>query len=280
VRSRWAATAALALVVAAAACAVVAERPAAGPAPRIAAHRGGARLWPENSLLAFRGALGLGVDFVETDVHLTRDGEPVLLHDPTLERTTTGTGAVRAARLADLAGVRLKGPDGAPTAEPLPRLTELLDLLAPTRVELLLEIKVDAERARYAAIEETVLGLLRARGLAGRTIVLAFEPETLARVRALDPAIRTALLIGWGQARQDRLAPEEAVERARRVGATHLGLNHRLVDADVVAAARRVGMPLNAWTVNEEADFRRVAALGVEIVTTDRPDLALRLAGR
>ncbi|OGK77068.1 MAG: hypothetical protein A2050_10715 [Candidatus Rokubacteria bacterium GWA2_73_35] len=246
----------------------------------MAAHRGGAALWPENSLRAFRGALGLGVDFVETDVHLTVDGEPVLLHDPTLERTTTGTGAVRAARLADLAGVRLKGADGAPTAERLPTLAPLLDLLAPTRVELLLEIKVDAERARYAGIEEKVLGLLRARGLAGRTIVMAFEPETLARVRALDPAIRTALLIGWGRTRTDRLEPAEVVERARRVGATHLGLHHRLVDTDVVAAARRAGIPLNAWTVNEEADLRRVAALGVEIVTTDRPDLALRLAGR
>ena len=275
-RSRWAAAAALALAVAAV-CAV-AERPAAGSAPRIAAHRGGARLWPENSLLAFRGALGLGVDFVETDVHLTADGEPVVIHDPTLERTTTGAGAVRAARLADLAPLRLKGADGAPTAEPVPTLAQLLDVLAPARVELLLEIKVGAARERYAGIEETVLGLLRARGLHDRTIVMAFEPETLARVRALDPTVRTALLIGGRRA--GRPTPDQIVESARRVGATHLGLNHRLVDADVVAAARRVGMPLNAWTVNEEADLHRVLALGVDVVISDRPDLATRLLGR
>ena len=275
-RSRWAA--ATALVLAVTALGAVAERPAAGSAPRIAAHRGGARLWPENSLLAFRNALALGVDFVETDVHLTADGEPVVIHDPTLERTTTGTGTVRAARLADLAPVRLKGADGAPTAEPVPTLAQLLDLLAPARVELLLEIKVDAARERYAGIEEKVLGLLRARGLADRTIVMAFEPETLARVRALDPALRMALLIGGGRA--GRPTPEQIVEWARRAGATHLGLNHRLVDADVVDAARRAGIPLAAWTVNEEADLRRVVALGVDVVISDRPDLARRLVGR
>ena len=68
----------------------------AGPSPRIAAHRGGALLWPENSLTAFRSALALGVDLVELDVHLSRDGEVVVIHDPTLERTTSGQGAVRA----------------------------------------------------------------------------------------------------------------------------------------------------------------------------------------
>src|SRR3972149_4984139 len=110
----WPAATALSLAVAAV-CAV-AERPAAGAAPRIAAHRGGARLWPANSLLAFRGARGLGVDFVETDVPLPADGEPVVIHDPTLERTTTGAGAVRAARLADLAGGRPQGGGRAPAA--------------------------------------------------------------------------------------------------------------------------------------------------------------------
>jgi len=278
VRSRWLAFTALVLV--AAACAAVADRADVGILPRVAAHRGGAHLWPENSLLAFRGALGLGVDFLETDVHLTAEGEVVVIHDPTLERTTTGRGPVRAARRAELAAVRLRGADGAPTAERLPTLAELLALLASSRADLLLEIKVDAERVRYAGIEEAVLRLLRGHGLRDRTIVMAFEPETVARVRALDPTIRTALLIGWGQAQSDRLTPGEAVDRARRAGATHIGLNHRLVGADVIGAAHRAKLPLLAWTVNEEADLRRVIGLGVDVVVSDRPDLAQRLVGR
>ncbi|MBI4256323.1 MAG: glycerophosphodiester phosphodiesterase [Candidatus Rokubacteria bacterium] len=267
------------LLVLALALAVTAGR-ADGGGPAVAAHRGGALLWPENSLLAFRSALALGVDMVETDVHLTADGELVLIHDPTLERTTTGSGPVRSARLADLRTLRLKGADGAATPEPVPALGELLDALAPTRAGLLLEIKTGAEGARYEGIEAKVLALLRARGLVARTIVMAFEPDTLRRVRELAPSVRTALLIGRGRTQRDRVWPAEAVERAREVGAGHLGMNHRLLDADVVAAARRAGITVAAWTVNEEADIRRVVALGVDVVITDRPDLARRVLGR
>ncbi len=116
--------------------------------PLVAAHRGGAALWPENSLLAFRNAEALGVDFVETDVHLTSDGEVVVLHDPKLDRTTTGVGAVAERRLADLASIRLRAADGTPTDEPVPTLAQLLDLLAPSRVKLLLGVKLDAAGRR------------------------------------------------------------------------------------------------------------------------------------
>ncbi|PYN86559.1 MAG: hypothetical protein DMD87_19245 [Candidatus Rokuibacteriota bacterium] len=94
--------------------------PTAGPATLVAAHRGGAGLWPENSLLAFRQALALGVDALEFDLHMTADGEIVVLHDPTLDRTSTGTGPVRDLKLADLAGVRLKTRDGAVTSASRP----------------------------------------------------------------------------------------------------------------------------------------------------------------
>ncbi|MGH7309763.1 MAG: glycerophosphodiester phosphodiesterase, partial [Candidatus Rokuibacteriota bacterium] len=78
----------------------------------------------------------------------------------------------------------------------------------------------------------------------------------------------------------ERVWPAAAVTRAVELGAAAVGFNHRLVDADVTTAARRAGLVLAAWTVNEEADLRRVISLGVDIVISDRPDLALRLAGR
>src|SRR3989338_4609079 len=78
----------------------------------LAAHRGGAQLWPENSLLAFRNAIALGADFLEFDVHLSKDGEVVVIHDPALERTTTGAGAVSDRTLAELRTLRLKGKGG------------------------------------------------------------------------------------------------------------------------------------------------------------------------
>src|SRR3989304_8217888 len=86
----------------------------------LAAHRGGAQLWPENSLFAFRNAIALGANFLEFDVHLSRDGQGVVIHDPTLERTTTGTGAVSDRTLAELRTLRLKDRGGKVTTEALP----------------------------------------------------------------------------------------------------------------------------------------------------------------
>jgi glycerophosphoryl diester phosphodiesterase len=262
------------------ALAVALAASAGAPVTRVAAHRGGAALWPENSLLAFRSALALGVDALELDLHLTADGEVVVLHDPTLERTSTGRGAVRDARLADLASVRLKTPEGAATAERVPTLAQVLDLVAQSSSELLPEIKVDAHRQRYDGIEEKVLALIRARGLLGRATIQAFQADTIRRLRELEPAARTMLLVGRGDVERDRARPAEAVRRARELGATDLGMNHRLIDADVVAAARAAGIRLSAWTVNDENDIRRMIDLGVDLVMSDRPDLAKRLARR
>ncbi|HSF07105.1 MAG TPA: glycerophosphodiester phosphodiesterase family protein [Methylomirabilota bacterium] len=254
--------------------------PAAGAGPRVAAHRGGALLWVENSLGAYRKALELGVDYVETDVHLTADGDLVVVHDATLDRTTSGTGTVREARRDELSRLRLRARDGSLTDEPLPTLGALLDVVRPSRAELLLEIKVDERGRRYPGIEEKVLALLRERALSARTLIMAFEPDTLRRVRELDPAVRTVLLINRGRVQHERVWPAAAVTRAVELGAAAVGFNHRLVDADVTAAARRAGLVLAAWTVNEEADLSRVIALGVDVVISDRPDLALRLTGR
>ena len=253
---------------------------AAGPATLVAAHRGGAALWPENSLLAFRSALALGVDALELDLHLTADGEVVVLHDPSLDRTSTGTGAVRDLKLADLAAVRLKTREGAVTAERVPTFAQVLDLVAPTSAELLPEIKVDANRQRYEGIEEKVLALIRARGLLSRTTIQAFQVETIRRLRELEPKARTMLLVARGDVERDRARPAEAVRRARELGATDLGMNHRLIDTDVMSAARAAGIRVAAWTPNEEADIRRMVDLGVDMVMSDRPDLAKRLMGR
>ncbi|MGH7384999.1 MAG: glycerophosphodiester phosphodiesterase, partial [Candidatus Rokuibacteriota bacterium] len=156
-------------------------------APRFAAHRGGALLWPENSLLAFRNALALGVDFLELDVHLTRDGELVVIHDPTLERTTTGTGPVRARALAELGDLRLKDRGGAVVEEGIPTLDEVVGLAAAGKRQILLEIKTDEQRRPYPGIEEKVFAVLDRHRFVPFTVVMAFEGDTWRRVRRLRP---------------------------------------------------------------------------------------------
>jgi len=253
---------------------------AAGAAVRIAAHRGGAGLWPEASLGAFRNAIALGVEFLEFDLHLTADGEVVVLHDPTLERTTTARGAVRDTPLAELARARVKARDGRVTDEPVPTFAQVLDLAAPAAVEVLPEIKVGPDRKPYPGIEEKVLSVLRSRRMVERATMQAFDPDTIARLRTLEPRVRTMLLVGVGAVKRERVEPVAAARWAQDARATDLGMDHRLVDGAVVAAARRAGLRLSVWTVNDEADLRRVIDLGVDIMMTDRPDLAKRLLGR
>jgi len=244
--------------------------------PQVAAHRGGALLWPENSLLAFRNALALGVDYLETDIHLTADGEVVVMHDPTLERTSTGRGAIRDARLAELGAVRLKAADGSVTAERVPTLAALLDVLvgSPT-ARLLLEIKVGPGRQPYAGIEEKALAIVKARGLLERVVVMAFEDATLVRVRAVEPAARRLLLVSRNRAASR--SARDIVQLVTAAGAAELGIDHNALTADVVAAAHAAGLRVAAWTVNDEPDMRRVISLGVDVVISDRPDLVRRV---
>lgn len=248
---------------------------------RIAAHRGGAALWPENSLLAFQNAIALGSDLLEFDVHLTRDRAVAVIHDATLERTTDGSGPVMAVTADDLRRLHLKGPDKSLTAEHVPSLDEVLAVAstAPTPVGLLVEVKGPGAGRRYEGLEELILDALTRTGLQARATIMAFDPRAVARVRELTPRARTTLLVD--RAGLDRVgAPrEQVIDWAAAAGVTDLGLEHILVDERLVAAARAAGLALGVWTVNDEAAIRRMLDLGVDIITSDRPDLAKRLRG-
>jgi len=252
---------------------------AAGPV-QAAAHRGGALLWPENSLLAFDNALKLGADYLEMDVHLSRDGELVVIHDPTLDRTTSGTGPVRSKMLAELRELHLKERGGAVTAERVPLLDEVVRLAAAARRQLLVEIKVDERGQRYPQIEEKVLAVLDRHGMSPGTVVMAFEAESWRRVHELRPAQRICALYSGRTLGQMGSTAEREVEAARRAGVTDVGLQYGLVTAEIVAQAARLGVALGAWTVNDPAAIDHMIQLGVGMVTSDRPDLVLKAIGR
>jgi glycerophosphoryl diester phosphodiesterase len=247
-------------------------------APLFAAHRGGALLWPENSLLAFRNALALGADYLELDVHLTRDGEVVVIHDPTLERTTTGTGPVRRCTLAELAALRLKERGGAVLEERIPTLEQVVALAAAGNRQILLEIKTDERRQRYPGIEEKVLAVLDRHRFVPFTVVMAFEGETWRRVRQLRPEVRVAALYSADRLVAAAVAPE--LQALGRAGVAFVGLEQALVTAEVAKQARLVGLTLGVWTVNERDAIARFIDQGVGVVITDRPDLAKELLGR
>lgn len=246
----------------------------------LAAHRGGALLWPENSLLAFRNAIALGVNFLELDVHLSRDGELVVIHDPTLDRTTTGTDPVRDRTLAELRAFRLKDKDGKFTEETIPTLNEVLALPAPATLRFLVEIKVDGQRARYPEIEEKVLATLERHGVTVRAIVMAFEPETVRRIRQLKPEVTAGAL--YSKRRLERMGStvERELAELPKLGVGFVGLHQALVSPEVINQARQAGLLLGVWTVNEAPAMERFVSLGVDVLITDRPDLAKELLKR
>jgi glycerophosphoryl diester phosphodiesterase len=250
------------------------------PVPLLAAHRGGSLLWPENSLLAFRSSVALGADYLELDVHRSLDGQIVVIHDPTLERTTTGSGPVRAQVLADLKTLRLRDGTGAVTGETVPTLDEVAAIAARSSRRMLVEIKLDERHQRYPGIEEQVLGILDRHGMSASTVVMAFEPETWRRTRALRPDIAAGALYSADTLRALGSTVARELEAARTAGVGVVGLHQALVDAETVAACRRAGMTLAVWTVNTPDVLRRFIDLGVGIVITDRPDLAKALLDR
>jgi len=250
----------------------------AQPAALYAAHRGGSLLWPENSLLAFRGALALGADYIEFDVHLSKEGEVVVIHDPALDRTTTGSGPVRERTLTELRALKLRDHTTRVTEETVPTLDEVAQLAAGSRGRILLEVKVDERGQRYPGIEEKVLAILDRHRMAPRTIVMAFEPETWRRVRDLAPDVQAGAL--YSPKTLEPAAMRSEMDKLKQAGVGFIGLSQALVTKETVTLARGAGLLLGVWTVNDPAPLRRLIELGVGIVITDRPDLAKELLKR
>lgn len=237
----------------------------------VIAHRGGAIPWPENSLSAFRGAIGLGADAVECDVQLSADGVPMVIHDATLDRTTEARGAVGGHVAAALSAIRLRGARG----ETVPSLQALCEMLRPARAGLRLEVKDETSGKPHPDALAGALAVLDATGMRGRCTIIAFHGPTAAAAARVPGLAGVAWLV------EDRLALRLGIAGvlavARSLGVPSLGPQHTLVGADLVLAAREAGLGLDPWTANAEPDIARLLAAGVASITTDDPSLALRM---
>ena len=238
----------------------------------IAAHRGGAQLWPENSPTAFRNVLPLGPDQIETDVHLASDGEPVIIHDATLDRTAEATGEVAALDWPALSKIRLKGT----TADTIPHLDDVLAILAPTPIALRLELKAGVGGRAYPGLCRTVLDHLTRAAFVQRTTITSFAPAYLAEMRALEPSFRFLWLI-----RREMVDPPtgfaDVLAAAKASGVPEIALHASRHRPGQHAAARAAGIRLGLFAVNTDAEIRAALNDGLSAFTTDRPDLALAL---
>jgi glycerophosphoryl diester phosphodiesterase len=235
------------------------------------AHRGASGHAPENTLAAFRRAVDLGADGVELDVQLSSDGELVVIHDETLERTTDGHGWVKDHSLAELKALDASaGWDGF-AGEPLVTLREVFDLLAPTGLEINVEIKDSV--IPYFAIGDKVSSLVDEYDLGPRVTLSSFNHCSLAWLRQNGSMVRTGVLFA------DVLY--EPWHYAAQIWATALHPHWRYVDYvfNLIEEAHANLLDVNVWTVNEPDDIRRMVGRGVDAIITNYPERVVEARG-
>ncbi|MCX4231464.1 glycerophosphodiester phosphodiesterase [Streptomyces sp. NPDC020707] len=212
-------------------------------------HRGIMGVEPENTLRSFTAAQQAGLDLIELDLHLSKDGALVVMHDADVDRTTDGSGPIAEKTLAELRVL------DAGRGERVPVFEEVLDAVtAPLQAEI-----KDVAAARALA------EVMNRRDLVGRVEVLSFHDEAIAEIARLVPGVRTALVASrYGV---------DVVERATAVGATTLVLNIRRLTLETVERARKADLRIIGWVVNTQDHLRLVRALELDGATTDYPEI-------
>ena len=212
------------------------------------AHRGASIELPENTLAAFSKAMEYGVHGIELDVHLSRDGEAVVIHDESVDRTTNGSGQVSELTLAEMQS--LDAGDG----ESIPTLAQVLALVSG-------RLHVDIEVKAAAAADQVLAEVARHKDLT--FAISSFNHDVLRHVRRVDASVELWPLVG--------AISDEAIATALELGSPQLAVFDGMVNPDIMAYARSKGLGLWVWTVNDPARAAELVELGAVGICTDDP---------
>jgi glycerophosphoryl diester phosphodiesterase len=222
-------------------------------------HRGAAGLEPENTMRSFHKAVDLGVDWIEMDVHLTRDGHLAVIHDERVDRTTNGRGLVREMTLAEVK--RLDAGKG----ERIPILEEVLDAFRREKPRMQVELKAEGTA-------KAVVRLLAQIGLAEQVRLTCGNLTRLREVKQLNPRVETGAIFGK--------PPADCCEQTKAVGAVALGIEFHSMNAGWVEKARALGLQITPWNPDSPEDLKAMIALNPYRICTNKPDILLQLLGR
>ena len=251
--------------------------------PLVFAHQGAENLWPSNTQFAFQHAYDLGADVLDMDMHMTKDGVLVLMHDQTVDRTTDGTGAIRDLTLDEIkkldAGYRFTTDDGKTypyrgQGLTVPTLAELFKAFPDKR------FGIEIKQTDPIPTAQRFCALIRQHKMQDSVLVSSFRQENMDAFRVECPEVATSatekevrlFYVLFRLGLSDLLTPNHnSFQVPEKSGGIHL-LTPRFV-----AAAHRRGLPIQPWTINETEDLRRILALGVDGINTDNPDRLLPL---
>ncbi len=226
-------------------------------------HRGARGYAPENTMASFQMALDMGVDGIELDVQMTKDGRVVVCHDHSIDRTSNGTGWIiehTRDELRELDFGSWFSPKFA--GEKIPTLREVLQWAFPTR--LIINIEIKNGPVIYENIEEKVSALIRECRMVDRVIVSSFYHPSLVRMKQLDPLLKTGLLYAS--------RPTDPWLQLRVTDSDNLHPMWHYLDAGWVSGTRPHGASIYTWTVNEMREWEHIKQLGVDGIITDYPD--------
>lgn len=227
-------------------------------------HRGYSGNYPENTMLAFQKAIEAGADGIELDVQFSKDGKLVVIHDETLDRTTTGTGRVKDHTYEELcaldASFKFAGQYG---VNRIPTLCEVLHYMSDKDAVTNIELKTGV--FEYEGIEEAVLECIRKNNVSDKVIISSFNHYSILRMRKLAPELKCGLLTDcW------------IINAGKYVHDLGIPCYHpafRNLTPEITAEIKQYGLEINTWTVNTAEDFRELEKLGIDVVIGNYPEM-------
>ena len=239
------------------------------PHPAVYGHRGASSYAPENTMSAFRLAKQQGADGIEFDVKLSADGQVVIIHDPTVNRTTNGKGLVKNLSLSEIKQLDAGSSFSSQFAgEPIPTLAELFDEM---RHSLYMNVEMTNYTTQSDLLPEKVAELVRKYDMYDSIVFSSFSKKTITRIHALLPEIPVAMLANEG-------LPGAINRSSIGLKAAPDALHPHFSDVTpaMIEKQKQYHRKVNVWTVNQEADIRRMIVLGVDGIITNDPILALQ----
>lgn len=241
-----------------------------GDVMKIYGHRGASEQYPENTMLAFKHAVEKGVDGIEADVHLTKDGRCVIIHDATIDRTSNGLGWIKDYTYEELLKYDFKNGKDVDDWIKIPTLDQLVSYAKESKVDLILDIKTDGYE--YELIEEKILEQLEKYKMLNNTILASANIDTIKRIKELNSKVKTALIF--------ERKFEDSYIKARHYSIDYIQPRYSMLSEKILHLAKDGPLPMIVWVVNKENDIKLMKANEVNICITDKISVAKKIVNQ
>lgn len=239
---------------------------------KIFAHRGASGDYPENTMLAFKKALTLPIDGIELDVHKSKDGKLVVIHDEDIQRTFKGKGLVKDYTLDELKEFKCRKFEFINNKLcTVPTLSEVLELIKDTNIVLNIEAKTDLI---HYDLEKDILDLVKAYNMSDRVLISSFNHKCINIFKSIDSTYKYGALYEY---KKDFKPEKNVVEHAKKMNVYSINICKELVTKEMVDLAHKNNLNVYVYTVNSPAHMRKLIEFGVDAVFTDYPELMLEI---